>query len=228
MQVFSDQCTETKNTVNRRGIWRRIEQFFRGETGTATVESVIILPIILFALQGTFAFYESYHRQSRALKANYAISDYLSRFPTYDSATLEGLDGLLQYMTQTGGESWVRITVVECTLDCSDEAVRELSLVNSNASSSNSSVPAHTEQTMRTALGPNIPQMYQGQHLVVVETLAQFQPTFAERWTGIGNRDFTNIVVTSPRETDSLCWQSCDSNVNQRQRRRLPPRRWVW
>ncbi len=206
------------HNTNEQGIWRRFRsratQFARKESGTVTVESVIILPLLLFGLQAMYAYFESYRHQSLALKANYAIADYLSRIPSYDQTMVDGLDELFEYMTRSSDESWVRVTVVECRASaerCNTYDPRRIRVARLgadlvwNSHGSNGKL-RHNNTSLRTKLAHHIPLMYRGEDLIVVETSAQFRPTFAGRWTGIYRREFTHISVTSPREHDTLCW----------------------
>lgn len=204
------------HSTNAQGVWNRfcnrVSDFARTESGTVTVESVIILPLLLFGLQATYAYFEAYRHQSMALKANYALADYLSRIPAYDQTMLDGLDELFEYMTRSSEESWVRVTVVECNLaatNCNDNVPREINVpkvsdvFNSHASDGKN---LHSTTSLRTKLAHHIPKMYNGEHLIVVETAAFFRPTFAGRWTGIYRPEFLHVSVTSPREHDTLCW----------------------
>ncbi|MCK8483883.1 hypothetical protein MUY21_07530 [Aliiroseovarius sp. S2029] len=186
-----------------------LRKFARVEAASITVESVIILPILLFGLMATYTYFEAYRRQSLALKANYAIADYLSRLNSFDRTTLEGLDELFEYMSGTREGSWVRVTVVECNQSparCNDLTPRRLGRGVSKTSL-HSGVQNHTRTTMREYLGPYIPKMYKGEKLIVVETVAKYVPPFPVRWTGIYPRDLVNVTVTSPREYDGLCWK---------------------
>lgn len=191
---------------------RRLGQFARTERGTVTVESVIILPLLLFGLQAVHTYFDAYRHQSLALKANYAVSDYLSRVDKYDRTTLEGLDELFEYMSRTGEESWVRVTVVKCELtaaECNDAIPRKLTLDPGDSQVSNGSgINPHTQPTMRQFLGPHIPKMYNGEDLIVVETVAKYEPPFAGFWTGIYPRNTEHVVVTSPREYQTLCFDT--------------------
>lgn len=203
----------TRGQGRLRRFCNRVAEFARADAGTVTVESVIILPIILFGLQATYAYFESYRHQSLALKANYAIADYLSRVPSYDQTTLNGLDNLFAYMSRSSSDSWVRVTVVECkepAAKCNDDTLRELNIQNeTDVANSHASDGKNTydRDAMRTKLADLIPKMYNGEYLIVVETYAQFRPTFAGRWTGIYQPEFANVSVTSPREHDFPCWK---------------------
>ncbi len=197
----------------RAAMGRQLARFARTELGTVTVESVIILPLLLFGLQAVHTYFDAYRHRSLALKANYAISDYLSRIHKYDRTILEGLDELLEYMSRSTEESWVRVTVVKCDAtpaECNDAIPRKLTLELARDSqvSLNSGVTPHTQATMRQYLAAHIPKMYDGEKLIVVETVAKYDPPFAGKWTGIYPRDIVHIVVTSPREYDGLCYEN--------------------
>ncbi|SEW19993.1 hypothetical protein SAMN05444851_2073 [Aliiroseovarius sediminilitoris] len=196
----------------RSAAGRRLSLFARTERGTVTVESVIILPLLLFGLQALHTYFDAYRHQSLALKANYAISDYLSRIDKYDRTILEGLDELFEYMSRSKEESWVRVTVVKCELtsaECNDAIPRKLTLDPGDSQASyNSGITGHTQATMRQYLGPHIPKMYDGEELIVVETVAKYEPPFAGFWTGIYPRNTEHVVVTSPREYQTLCYDT--------------------
>ncbi|WP_289041500.1 hypothetical protein [uncultured Aliiroseovarius sp.] len=210
---MSDFMTFRRAVAQR--MWRSVQHlrgFSRREGGTVTVESVIILPLLLFGVMATYTYFDAYRRQNLALKANYAIADFLSRTHNYDQTALNGLDSLFEYMSYTSDESWVRVTVVWCDdtpARCNDRNPRLLKLEHDWDSqvSEGSGLTPHTQLTMREQLGPHIPKMYDGEFLIVVETAAKYEPPFAARWTGIYPRDLVNISVTSPREFDKLCWK---------------------
>ncbi|MCK8462522.1 hypothetical protein MUY35_01495 [Aliiroseovarius sp. S1339] len=198
-----------------RRLMQRVRLFSRVETGTVTVESVIILPLLFFGVMATFSYFDAYRKQSLALKANYAIADYLSRVYKFDRNTLEGLDELFEYMSKTGEDSWVRVTMVQCPdnktlVQCNEQVPRKLRRLGSKASN-NSGISGHTRTTMREFLGPHIPKMYVGESLFVVETVAKYEPLFPGRWTGIYPRDFEHVVVSGTREYDKLCFENAAS-----------------
>lgn len=56
-----------------------IKPFLRDLRGTVKVEFVIILPLLLSWLLGSYAVFDAYKSYSRASKATYAVSDIISR-----------------------------------------------------------------------------------------------------------------------------------------------------
>ncbi|WP_283401477.1 hypothetical protein [Aliiroseovarius halocynthiae] len=206
---------------SRPTLKHRFCRFCENESGTVTVESVIILPLLFFALMAFFAFFDAFRKQSLALRANYAISDYLSRVYKYDRKTFNGVDKLFRYMSNTGNESWIRVSVVHCAVekdkcnnadDPDNVEKRELTFLRANSAASlgaeanGGKVFADTAEMLKQ-LGGRIPNMYEGEYLFVVETHARFKPIFPTEWTGLHETFFHNTVVTSTREYEFLCFE---------------------
>ncbi|WP_371171035.1 TadE/TadG family type IV pilus assembly protein [Aliiroseovarius sp. 2305UL8-7] len=211
---MSNYSITRASMVSRFGekLKQRIRMFSGAETGTVTVESVMILPLLFFGVMATFGYFDAYRKQSLALKANYAVADFLSRNYKFTPTTLAGLDDLFQYMSKTGDSSWVRVTIVECPTDktlaqCNDAEPRQLELWGNQTSGTATGIVEHSVTTMREFLGPHIPKMYVGEKLFIVESVAKYKPLFPGRWTGIYSRDFEHIVVTGTREYDDLCYE---------------------
>lgn len=202
-------------TVSRtHPLLRRFAAFCKRDSGSVTVESVIILPVLFFGLMALFSFFDAYRQQALALRANYAISDYLSRVYKYDRTTFNGLDDLFRYMSKTGEESWIRISVVHCAVEkekCNDPADRKLTFMKADSAISKGST-AHgnwkfkDNAEMIHYLGGHIPNMYEGEYLFVVETRARYRMMFSANWTGLSERNFHNTVVTRSREYEYLCF----------------------
>lgn len=184
--------------------------FAKEEQGTVTVESVIVLPILLVGLMSLFSFFDFYRQQAYALRANYAISDYLSRVYEYDAAAVTGLDKVFKYIAQADNTSWIRISVVLCeevATKCNDATNRELVYMKDDSTAVRT-VTFTTNAEMIAAIGDAIPNMYQYEYLVVVETGAQYKKIFSGRWTGLFSNKFKNTVVTKPREYSYPCYET--------------------
>lgn len=182
-----------------------LQGLYRSQSGTITVESVIILPILFFGLMATYAYHDSYRHKSWAVKGNYAVSDYLSRVKMVDQNGINGLNKLFGYMSQSSKGSWLRVTLIQCDDDC-DNDDKELELEWSHVSSPNGPQP-HTEESLEDFVRQYVPVMYEDQFALVVETSASYKPVFPVTWTGIFPTKFNDLVVTTSREYDFLCWK---------------------
>ena len=59
-------------------------------------------------------------------------------------------------------------------------------------------------------LEPIIPWIASGERVIIVETAIEYEPPFSQNLTGIGERNFIDIVMTRPRFAPQLCWDGVD------------------
>jgi len=181
-----------------------VERFRRDEGASLSVEAVLVLPILLWAFLATYTFFDVYRAKNLSLKANYAISDLLSRETnTINTAYLLGTEKVFRYLTQSDASSWVRVTVVYCETDCADPS-RDLKRDWSKATDS---LPTFSDQDVMDHLEPIIPWIASGERVIIVETGVEYEPPFSQNLTGVGERDFVDIVMTRPRFGPQLCWE---------------------
>lgn len=186
-------------------------QFKRQDEGSVTVEAVIILPVILVVFMGTFTYFDVFRAKSQSLKANYAISDLISRENNVTSSEMTGYGKVFRYLTQSSNESWVRVTVVRCKKNCGNRNTRKLVRFWSRAYP-NGSVPRLTTTAIRASYNDAIPDMYKGEYLVMVESSARYVPPFSGEWTGIYPRTLEDLVITKPRDGPKICFNTEDCN----------------
>ena len=183
----------------------RLTAFWREDEGSLSVEAVMILPLLLWAFLATFTFFDVYRSKNLALKANYAVSDLLSReIQPIDMNYLLGIEDVYAYLTQGGDPAWVRVTVVYCTEDCDSQTDRVLKRDWSKATDG---VSTHTNTIIQDSYGDVIPMIAEGERVIMVETMAGYEPPFSVYLTGIEARDMNDIVMTRPRFAPQLCWQ---------------------
>ncbi len=190
-------------------MFRILKRFMTRDDGSLSVEAVIILPVIFTVFMGTYTYFDAYRAQSRALKANYAISDLLSRDDNVVAAELQGAGKLFRYLTHTGTESWVGVTVIRCKKNC-DKPTRKLVV----AWSKDMDLKKHLTTTkLRASYLDKIPSMYNGEYLIMVETRAAYKPPFGGEWTGIYPTTLYDLVVTKPRGSPKVCYENEDCNI---------------
>ena len=56
-----------------------VQKFIRSETGSLSVEAVLMMPMLFFALTAMFVFFDAYQIRNTTGKAGYTIADMLSR-----------------------------------------------------------------------------------------------------------------------------------------------------
>ena len=173
-------------------------RFVRDTRASATVEAVMILPLLLAWFVGSFVFFDGFKNRNMALKATYTIGDILSR--RTEGVTDEYITNLQQLydrLAYTTGSSAMRVT----SLTWSGSKHRVLWSRSSKSTLSeqtNSTVKAHSFKN-------RIPLMAVGETVILVETFTDYNPAFNVGWD---HRVFENFVVTSPRFASCLSWDN--------------------
>jgi len=188
-----------------------MDLFRRDEDASQSVEAVLVIPLLLWAFLASYTFFDVYRAKSLALKANYAISDLISRETGEMNMTyLLGAEQVFEYLTQESPDPWVRVTEVYCEANCADPN-RTLKVDWSKATDS---LPTFTDADVMNNLDPIIPLLAQDERVVIVETSIDYEPPFSQNLTGIGERTFVDIVMTRPRFAGFVCWEGeppCDT-----------------
>ncbi len=184
-------------------------KFFRDQKGSLAVEAVFAVPMLFWAATATFTFYDAYKAQNASYRANYTISDMLSRETLpINQSYLDGIHRVFRYMTHAGSEtSWIRLSVVTCTDFCASEQNRVLNFDWSKGAAGARSLTAADLLAYRSV----IPLMATGNRLILVETSRQYVPPFANALVSFAERDLVSHVVTRPRFAPQLCWITCVS-----------------
>lgn len=177
-----------------KGLKQRATRFLRREEGSYSVEALLMFPIMIWAYLGMFIFFDAYRQQNVNLKASYTIGDMLSReMRVIDQTYLDGLNKVLDYLTYSNHDTYIRVTVV-----IFDEDMDRHNLVWSRGTRTK---PNLSEADMRQHLSPVIPIMADNSTAIVVETWAVYEPVAN---VGIPATSFENVVVVSPRFADQL------------------------
>ncbi len=178
----------------------------RDERGSLSIEAVFAFPMLFWAATATFTFFDAYKAQNTSYRANYTISDMLSReTDPVNQAYLDGLHKVFRYMTHSGPETtWIRVSVVRCKANCNDQNKRQLEWVWSKGTNGARSLTALDIDFYRD----KIPLMAFGDQLIFVETSRQYKPPFANGLVSFAERNLVSHVVTRPRFAPQLLWSN--------------------
>ena len=190
-------------------ISKLFHRFLGDNNGSLSVEAVLAIPMLFWAATATFTFYDAFKMQFMSYRANYTISDMLSRkTDSMDQAYLDGIFDVFRYMTNTNSEvSWLRVSVVTCTSACNDEDNRVLEFDWSHGASGAADLVTADMQFVAGV----IPLMATGNRVIFVQTSRHYVPPFANYLVGFVERDMVSHVVTRPRFAPQLCWMTCAS-----------------
>lgn len=180
-----------KSTLSRR--------FSRSEEGGLSVEAVLVLPLLVWAITATFVFWDAFKALNTAQKATYTVADMLSRETLpIDADYLTTMHEVFDFLSGDGGsDNALRVTVVTRFVD-DDAGIDELRIVWSQG--------VNLEGYDDIAVLENrLPTIAEGEQLIFVESEQDWSPEFA---AGLGSYRFRKVALARPRFTPQLVWQS--------------------
>lgn len=175
-------------------------RFVRGTRGTIAVETVIVLPLLIFALFGMVTLWDSQRAVNSTVKATGTVADMLSRQQApVSGAMIRGLAELHRFATRAEpGQSWLRVTSVRW------EQATNRHVVLWSFSTSTAAAPLTTATV--AGLRPRLPVMADADTLLIIEAWRQFTPLFATPLynTGLGPRTIYEMAAVRPRYLSPL------------------------
>lgn len=195
-------------------------RFARDPKGSITVELVIVLPLLFWALVATVVFFDGFRSRNQAQMAAQTVADLLSRETSqFTAAYLEGMNGVFDFLADSRFETRLRISSViwnsaeqrnalQWSYGTRDFAPLPMEtfryfqegdfegLVSAIASENGVSHASARAMAPRQDLPDRIPPVLPGEALIMVESFAMWWP-FAQ--VGIGRMRFDPVVVIRPR-----------------------------
>lgn len=164
-----------------------IRRFLRAEDAAISVESAIMMPILMIFCLSAYTYFDAYRKGLVLEKATYAVSDMLSRQETevVDLAYLNGLQDIFEFITGTENASFIRVT----------QLVHNNGEIQVEKSLATNGEPGLTQTTLQAHLD-SIPTTRPGRSVVAVEVAATYAPAFN---IGLPVRRAHKMVVSPPR-----------------------------
>jgi hypothetical protein len=183
----------------------KVSQFRRDEKGSIIAETAIMMPTLFAAVMAMFVFFDAYRNQAINLKANYTISDSLSREDFYITNTLmNNMWNMHRFLTDSRTLTKMTVSVIQYVED-DDEYI----LVWSRSKGGGSPVDWGTLSDIgmdRT----QIPVMPDRERVIIVQTAVDYEPKFL---IGLGNFTFEDTIFTRPRFGKGLCYSHNDTDA---------------
>lgn len=183
-------------------IYSRLARFRDDETGSITIETILILPALFWCYMGAFVFFAAFQTDSRNVKVTYTIADILSR-EVNEPITPEYLDSMFAIQGNLIGNREPRQMRVS--------AIRYLAPIDtyrvvwSQARGGGSEL---TDAKLAQMRQDHLPIMYDGEVGIVVETANQYSPLFD---VGLNALELDNLMILRPRFAPTLCWSNSNS-----------------
>lgn len=180
---------------------RRLFSALRKEDGSISVESMLMLPLLIWCFLGAYVFYDAYRAQFVNAKASYTIGDILSRETNYITPDyIDSIFDLHQFLVARATPVRLRISVITY-----DAATDQYSVIWSENRGGGGTI----DDAALSAMVPSIPQMPDQGRAIVVQTSMVYNPIYS---AGIAEMQFDDIVVSRPRFAGQLCWNSSNSD----------------
>jgi len=199
---------------------RKARRFRHDTDGTVSVELVIVLPMLIWALAATVVFYDGFRDRYHAQMAAQTVADIMSReTDLFDADYVEGMNDVFDFLLDSRYPSRIRVSSIIW-----DSANQRNTLQWSYGTRGLTALPATTFELIQAGdtdtllalfgddtsfsfagaaaqmpvsdLPDHIPPVLPGEALLVVETFALWSP-FAN--VGVGQMRFTPVVVVRPR-----------------------------
>lgn len=190
-------------------IWlkKRLSQFRDDTSGNVTVETLIIIPILFWAVTLTWEFFELHRFKSVREKASYVVVDMISREQNgVDTAYLDNTLSLYDEVVRQSGNNQLRVSSImfrdnDPSIDTDDEYIVLWSEVRGEG-------PIQPIKTSEIKDGADfIPSMADQSTLIMIQTLSHYQPAFK---VGLGaNVPIDTHVFTSPRFVAQVNCSDC-------------------
>jgi hypothetical protein len=169
-------------------------RFAREERGAIMLETIIMLPILIWALFAMAAYWDVYRTINRQQKAAYAIADIYSRKTQVPDTYFGPLDDVMNYMLDDGQQVRMRLTNVQW------------SDANNRFEVGYSRSPGMTMPEMTTAMlqavAHKIPAMTEADRVILLETEISYQPNINVPLVdavGVTAQTLKQFIVTKPR-----------------------------
>lgn len=187
-----------------KDVLKNFFKFRSDQKGSLSIEAVFAFPMLLWAATGLYTFFDIYKAQNATYRANYTISDMLSReTDSIGTPYMNGMYKVFRYMTHADApNSWIRISQVQCVDDCADGEHRELEMEWSHGANGARSL-TDADFTFYNEL---IPLLAESDRLILVETSLLYTAPFANSLISFPPRDLVSHVVTRPRFAPQLIW----------------------
>ncbi len=183
-----------------RALLHPFRRFARDERGAILMETIIILPILIWALLAMAAYWDAYRTINRQQKAVYAVADVIARQRTVTIAYVDAMDNVVNYMLDDGQTVKLRLTSVGWDAAASKFTVKW-------SRSPDAKLPALTNTSLQPLIG-KIPAMTASSTIMLLETELAYKPNInvgVNNSMGVAAQTFKQFIVTRPRFSDKIC-----------------------
>lgn len=184
-------------------ITRRLSRFGRGEGGSSSIEAVIILPLMAWAILACFSYFDGLRQNNINIKAAHTLSDMLSRETVpIDADYLDGMQDVLTYLVGGRNNAALRVSVFQY-----DEDEEEFVL---NWSEGTNGTDGLTEDT-KYLVEDRLPVTANGDTIITVETWIDYRALYSY---ALDDTVLYQFTVTRARYAPQLIFEYADGTTS--------------
>lgn len=183
-----------QSLLQRNRLLRKIRTFGREERGSIVLETVIMLPLLIWALLAMVVYWDAFRAVNRLDKATYALADTLSRQQAaVPVATVDRWDDFVAYMMNNQHTAQVRVTSYRWV-----QANNRFEVLWSRS-------PGNLRPQLTTAtiqlLAPQLPMMASSEYGILTETWVAYEPPLAVPFMGAVQVENMTLQKFTPTPT---------------------------
>lgn len=188
---------------------RFADTFRKDEDGSASIELVLVTPIIAWALLSTLVYFDAFRADTRSERAGLTIADMFSREQTpVNAAYMDGARALLRTLVESDPNPQLRVTSYSYDQPSDTYIVRW---------SQNRGMGMNLTTADLALMRGRLPILANGATSLLIETRAEYRAPFAlgiAPFTdnNLGTVEFTTFTVIAPRFAPSICFDPTPAN----------------
>ncbi|MEL6700331.1 MAG: hypothetical protein AAFO58_01430, partial [Pseudomonadota bacterium] len=157
-----------------RALFKRsplLRRFVRDSEGVASVETILLLPLLMWAYVSTFVFFDAYRVQTDGLRVAYSVSDSIGRQENGVNQTfMNSMERMTNFLTKSPNGITLRTTIV-----CWSNNHSKYRVAWSNVTGAKTTILPHTHHTLH-AQADRLPVVPFGDQLILVEMFLDYRP----------------------------------------------------
>ena len=174
---------------------------FRREDGSVSIELMIMMPLMIWGLLGSWVYFDAFRAQFTNAKAGYTLGDILSRETDYITPEyVDSLYELQRFLVGRTDDIRLRISVIKYDEDDDEHSVVWSVNRGGGGTIDDSDLPSMLHL---------IPIMADAGRAIIVQTSIDYVPTVG---AGISEMPFDDFVVTRPRFAAQVCYNTVNTN----------------
>ncbi len=192
-----------------KNLTRFTKRFCEDNDGSASIELVLVTPIIAWALLSTLVYFDAFRADTRSERAGLTIADMFSREQiAVNSAYMDGAQALLRTLVESDPNPQLRVTSYTYDQPTDTYMVRW---------SRHRGMTANLTNGDLALMRDRLPILANGATSLLVETRAEYRAPFALGIAPFANTrldpvEFTTFTVISPRFAPSICFDPTPAN----------------